>query len=144
MNFGYWPAGTDIVLLTTLAATAGSGGVGNLVISNWVRDKGFGMGATVGAIPSALGGRNIHLSHVGNVFDMNPESLRPLARVETVCHAGPGSSLGRRMLLGYVPEREPRNRDCSARRGSREMGAGAFQAKYMAERLWSGFWVSLF
>ena len=53
-HFGYWPPGIDIVLLTTLAATAGSGGIGNIAISNWVRDKGFGMGAAVGAIPGAL------------------------------------------------------------------------------------------
>jgi hypothetical protein len=76
VNFGYWPPGTDVLLVTTLAATAGSGGIGNLVISNWVRDKGFGMGATVGAVPSALGGRKIHLSRVGKIFDVDHESLR--------------------------------------------------------------------
>ena len=75
-QFGYWPPGIDIVLLTTLAATAGSGGIGNIAISNWARDKGFGMGAAVGAIPGALGGRHISLSHVGKVFEINSENLR--------------------------------------------------------------------
>jgi hypothetical protein len=60
-RFGYWRPGIDIVLLTTLAATAGSGGIGNIAIFNWMRDKGFGMGAAVGAIPGALGGRKISL-----------------------------------------------------------------------------------
>ena len=31
-------------------------------------EKGWGMGARVGAIPSAIGGRTISLSHVGSVF----------------------------------------------------------------------------
>ena len=38
------PPGIDIVLLGLFAATAGSGGLGNLAITNWFRDKGFGMG----------------------------------------------------------------------------------------------------
>ena len=58
----------DWKLLGALAATAGSGGLGNLTVTNWVRDKGFGMGAKVGAIPSAVGGQQIQLSHVGMVF----------------------------------------------------------------------------
>ena len=33
---------------------AGSGGLGNLTISNWFRDKGFGMGRYMGSIGSAL------------------------------------------------------------------------------------------
>src|ERR1044072_6906253 len=48
-SFGYLPADLDLVLVGALAATAGSGGIGNLTISNWVRDKGFGMGGRVGA-----------------------------------------------------------------------------------------------
>ena len=36
-------------------------------MTNWVRDKGFGMGSKVGAIPSAVGGVEIRLSHVGTV-----------------------------------------------------------------------------
>src|SRR5947207_1995598 len=45
----------DWGLIGALAATAGSGGMGNLTVTNWVRDKGFGMGSKVGAIPSAVG-----------------------------------------------------------------------------------------
>ena len=74
-RFGYIPQDVDLVLLASLAATAGSGGIGNLAISNWVRDKGFGMGAKVGAIPSVFGSTHITLSHVGKVFPMTPENL---------------------------------------------------------------------
>ncbi len=51
--------------LAAFAAVAGAGGLSNTLMSNYVRDKGWGMGAAVGAIPSLVGGRNITLSHVG-------------------------------------------------------------------------------
>ena len=55
-SFSGLPQPIDWGLIGALAATAGSGGIGNLTVTNWVRDKGFGMGAKVGAIPSAVGG----------------------------------------------------------------------------------------
>jgi hypothetical protein len=66
----------DWALLATLAAIAGAGGMTNTLFSNFARDKGWGMGARVGAIPSAIGGRNIKLSHVGQVFRLNDENRR--------------------------------------------------------------------
>lgn len=50
-EFGNWPTGVEPLLMATFFATAGSGGIGNLTISNWIRDKGFGMGAVVGRDP---------------------------------------------------------------------------------------------
>ena len=47
----------DWTLLGALAASSGAGGISCLSISNLVRDKGFGMGARVGAIPAALENR---------------------------------------------------------------------------------------
>lgn len=140
-QFGYWPPGVDIVLLTTLAATAGSGGIGNIAISNWARDKGFGMGAAVGAIPGALGGRNISLSHVGKVFEINVENLRRWRSWtryvffdQVVLWAG-GCFIGMYLNVNLATAIAPPGTNLS------DLGAGAFQAKYMAERLWSGFWV---
>jgi Mn2+/Fe2+ NRAMP family transporter len=69
------PQPIDWGLIGALAATAGSGGIGNLTVTNWIRDKGFGMAATVGAIPSAVGGHAIQLTHVGKVFPVTPQSL---------------------------------------------------------------------
>ncbi|MCY2964219.1 MAG: Nramp family divalent metal transporter, partial [Planctomycetota bacterium] len=60
----------DMLLLATLAATAGAGGIGNLTISNWARDKGFGMGGKVGAIGSAFAAESHAPSHVGKVFPL--------------------------------------------------------------------------
>lgn len=140
LSFGYWPPGIDIVLLTTLAATAGSGGIGNIAISNWMRDKGFGMGATVGAIPGALGGRKISLSHVGKVFEINAENLRRwrlwLRYVfldQVVLWAG-GCFIGMYLNVNLATAIAPPGANLS------DLGAGAFQAKYMSEQLWSGFW----
>lgn len=66
----------SIVMLGAFAGYAGGGGLSNSTYSNFVRDKGWGMGSQVGAIPSAIGGRNVTLSHVGKVFDLTPENMR--------------------------------------------------------------------
>ena len=63
-------------MLAGLAAIAGAGGLSNSLFSNYTRDKGWGMGARVGAIPSAVGGMTISLSHVGEVFAISRESLQ--------------------------------------------------------------------
>jgi hypothetical protein len=65
----------DWSLLAAFAAIAGAGGLSNALFSNYARDKGWGMGARTGAIPSAIGGTSIGLSHVGMVFPITPESL---------------------------------------------------------------------
>jgi hypothetical protein len=140
VQFGYWPADADMVLVATLAATAGSGGVGNLVISNWMRDKGYGMGSTVGAIPSAVGGREIQLSAVGNVFAINPENLsrwrawRSYVFLDQVVLWAAGCFLGMFLNVNLATAIIPAGENLA------DVGAGAFQAKYMAEKLWPGFW----
>lgn len=75
---GEWPAVAlaNIAVLGAFAGYAGGGGLGNSTYSNFVRDKGWGMGSQVGAIASAIGGRNITLSHIGKVFEINDENLR--------------------------------------------------------------------
>lgn len=66
----------QIALLGAFAGYAGGGGLGNSTYSNFVRDKGWGMGSQVGAIPSAVGGRKITLSHIGKVFVINSENMK--------------------------------------------------------------------
>src|ERR1051325_7384684 len=46
-----YPKREDWMLLASFAAYAGMGGLGNGTISNWLRDKGWGMAATVGHRP---------------------------------------------------------------------------------------------
>lgn len=66
---------STIALLGAFAAIAGQGGLSNTPLSNYTRDQGWGMGHHVGAIPTMIGGRNISLSHVGMVFQVNQETL---------------------------------------------------------------------
>ena len=75
---GAWPTLllTQIALLGAFAGYAGGGGLSNSTYSNYCRDKGWGMGSLVGAIPSAIGGRKVTLSHIGKVFELTNENLR--------------------------------------------------------------------
>lgn len=75
---GTWPEVSleNIALLGAFAGFAGGGGMTNTTYGNYVRDKGWGMGGRVGAIPSLVGGRSITLSHIGQVFPLTPENLR--------------------------------------------------------------------
>jgi hypothetical protein len=69
------PPGADWFLIAGFAAYAGLGGITNATISNWVRDKGFGMGRLVGYIPAAVGGQKLELAHTGKAFEPTPANL---------------------------------------------------------------------
>jgi hypothetical protein len=55
-SFGTFPAEIDIAILVGALAASGAGGANNLVQSNWIRDKGFGMGKYVPRIVSPITG----------------------------------------------------------------------------------------
>ena len=74
-SFQFIPAGADFFLIGAFAAYAGGGGVANLTLSNWARDKGYGMSSSVGFIPAAVGGKKVALAHSGSTFEPNTESL---------------------------------------------------------------------
>ena len=73
-EFNFIPTGVDFVLLGALVAYSGSGGVVNITLSNWARDKGYGMGSRAGYIPAAVGGKKVHLAGTGFMFDPGAES----------------------------------------------------------------------
>lgn len=76
-RFGALPDGEfNWATLAAFAAVAGAGGLTNSAFSNYARDKGWGMGPQVGALPSLVGGRTIKLSHTGKVFELTPDNLR--------------------------------------------------------------------
>jgi len=100
-RFGSLPEGNfNWATLAAFSAVAGAGGLTNSAFSNYVRDKGWGMGAQTGAIPSAIGGRTISLSHMGKVFDLTPDSEARWKRWLRVIHRdqfllwAPGCILG--------------------------------------------------
>jgi hypothetical protein len=74
-TFEFIPAGADWFLIGAFAAYSGAGGVSNLMLSNWARDKGFGMGHVVGYIPAAVGGHKVKLAHTGSTFEVTPQAL---------------------------------------------------------------------
>lgn len=74
--FQFVPAGADFFLLGAFAAYAGGGGVANLTLSNWARDKGYGMSSTIGFIPAAVGGKKVALAHSGSTFKADAEALK--------------------------------------------------------------------
>jgi hypothetical protein len=112
VSFGAVPAGADWVLLGAFAAYSGLGGVSNAFITNWMRDKGYGMGATVGYIPTPFGPR-LKLAPLGNVFEPDRgaiESWRAWWRYLNVDQWGvfavgslAGMALTALFTLEYVP-----------------------------------------
>jgi hypothetical protein len=55
-SFGSFPGEVDLAILVGALAAAGAGGANNLVQSNWIRDKGFGMGRYAPRITSPITG----------------------------------------------------------------------------------------
>ena len=94
------PQGADFFLLGAFAAYTGGGGVINLMLSNWARDKGYGMSSLVGYIPTAMGGKKVTLAHSGSTFVPNAESLKRwqgwwrIVRVDQWCVYFVGALLG--------------------------------------------------
>jgi len=74
-SFQFLPAGADFFLIGAFAAYAGGGGVANLTLSNWARDKGYGMSSIVGFIPAAVGGKKVALAHSGATFKPDAAAL---------------------------------------------------------------------
>jgi hypothetical protein len=74
-SFQLIPAGADFFLLGAFAGFTGGGGVANLTLSNWARDKGYGMSSVVGYIPAAVGGHKVALAHSGSTFEPTTHAL---------------------------------------------------------------------
>ena len=74
-SFRFIPQGADFFLIGAFAAYSGAGGVINLTLSNWARDKGYGMSSRVGYISAAVGGDKVDMAHTGFTFDATPEAM---------------------------------------------------------------------
>jgi hypothetical protein len=57
------------------AAFAGAGGVHNLIQSNWIRDKGYGMGARIPRLVSPITGEDEARPSTGYIFPQTEENL---------------------------------------------------------------------
>jgi len=70
------PTELGFALLLGALAFAGAGGGQNLVQSNWIRDKGFGMGKYVPRLVSPITGQPEAAPSTGYVFEPTQENLR--------------------------------------------------------------------
>jgi hypothetical protein len=77
-EFGRLPD-TDVLpvsLVLSGLVFAGAGGVNNLAQSNWIRDKGFGMGVYIPRIVSPITGEEIAAPTTGSMLRQDEENLR--------------------------------------------------------------------
>lgn len=74
-NFGYLPEGINYNTLLGAIVFAGAGGLLNLCISLWYRDKQIGMGKYAGRIENPITGHVEAVSYEGYQFDINPENM---------------------------------------------------------------------
>ncbi len=75
-HFGQFPGELEIALILGAFAFAGAGGTNNLVQSNWIRDKGFGMGKYAPRIVSPVTGEEEAAPATGVTFKPNEENMR--------------------------------------------------------------------
>lgn len=149
-EFGYMPAEMNLLLLSAFASTAGSGGIGNIAITNWFRDKGFGMGQHVGGIGGLLAhGEEVSLASVGRIFPVTADNMRrwrtwwAYARVDQMLLWAVGCAVGMFLNVNLAVHIFP----ADAVPNTNAMGSE--QAKYLAtfwNVLWpltllNGFWI---
>jgi hypothetical protein len=101
-RFDLMPAGADLVLLAALVAYSGAGGVTNLVLSNWARDKGYGMAGRAGYISGAVGGTRVALAHTGFTFASSDDALRRWRGWERIVRADQCGVFAIGALLGTL------------------------------------------
>src|SRR4029453_2345155 len=65
-----------VSLLLSGLVFAGAGGANNLVQSNWIRDKGFGMGVYIPRIVSPITGEEVAAPATGSMMRQDEENLR--------------------------------------------------------------------
>ena len=140
-KFGYLPSGATVVLLAALAGYAGAGGLNNTTISNYYRDKGFGIGSLVGAIPSLIRGKKITVSPKGKIFKITSENLdawrkwRLLTWIDIVGIFTTGAFIGMYLCVALAVALIPPGTQIGG------WGVAAYQGNTLAARLGFAGWV---
>ena len=77
-HVGWFPDSSVIPVSLVLSGLvfAGAGGVNNLAQSNWIRDKGFGMGVYIPRIVSPITGEEVATPATGSMVRQDEENLR--------------------------------------------------------------------
>jgi Mn2+/Fe2+ NRAMP family transporter len=151
-NFGAITSNLNWFVICAFVSDAGAGGVINGTISNWYRDKGMGMGSTVGYIPALIGGNRFSLRKTGQIFPLTPENRQrwrdwwKFIDVDQYLIWGVGCFLGIMLpaliTLQFIP---------SGTEFANQFGIAVYQAQYIVfatgnEFLWNitlliGFWI---
>jgi len=76
VNFGWIPQGIDYNVLLGAIVFAGAGGMLNLCLSLWYRDKQAGMGKYVGRITNPITGKAEAMTAVGCAFKPSAQNLK--------------------------------------------------------------------
>ena len=144
------PENVSWVLIGGFAAFAGAGGIANLTVSNYMRDKGIGMGREVGYIPTLIGGRKVVVSPVGSVFPANAANLKrwrmwwQYVHCDQILVWAAGCFVGMFLNCILAAHIVPAGTELSG------LSIGAFQAEYLAREegellgfvtLMNGFWI---
>ncbi|MBI4475312.1 MAG: Nramp family divalent metal transporter [Acidobacteria bacterium] len=147
---GPFGSGFDWTLLGGFAAYAGAGGVVNLMMTNWARDKGIGMGARVGAISAIGSSHRIKLSPAGFMCPANPQNISNWKQWMKFVHAEQIAIWGFFCLLGMFLTVNMAVAFVPAGSDLTGLAAGAYQAEFLARAvgpaLWAltllnGFWI---
>jgi hypothetical protein len=75
LHIGHIPEGIELPLLLGALAFAGAGGTVNLAQSNYIKDKGYGMGRWIGRITSPFTGKEEAISEIGVRFGASQANL---------------------------------------------------------------------
>ena len=149
---GTFPESVDWTLIGAFAAYAGAGGIANLMLSNWARDRGYGMGSRVGAIGGAVGGGTSTLSPTGKMFPMDSKSIGHWKQWMTYLQAEQIGIWGLFCLIGMFLTVNMAVGTMPAGTDIAGLAAGAYQAEYLrasvGEFMWiltllNGFWILL-
>ncbi len=144
------PENVSWILVGGFAAFAGAGGMANLTVSNYMRDKGIGMGSEVGYIPTLVGGRKVVVSPVGSVFPAHGTNMArwrvwwQYVRCDQILVWAAGCFVGMFLNCILAAHVVPPGTELSG------LAIGAFQAEYLAREggellgfvtLVNGFWI---
>lgn len=75
-GFGRLPGGVPTAIVMSALVFAGGGGVINLTMSNWIRDKGWGMGTHIPRLVSPVTGEEEARPSTGYMFPQTEENMR--------------------------------------------------------------------
>ncbi len=102
MNFGWLPKDMDIGIFLGAVVFAGAGGLLNVCISLWYRDKKSGMGAYVGQIKNPITSEPQAIEATGYAFAPNAENMSRWKKWMHIVYIDQGVLFGLFGLLGLL------------------------------------------